>query len=592
MKELEYPFDSDYLFKNGRKLKKQLLSEGGPFIDKRIAILGGSTTSAVKDMLELFLLNFGIKPFFYESEYNKYFEDGMFENPELKEFKPDLIYIHTTSRNIDVFPKAADDKETARKLQEDVFFKFKALWESIFDKYGCAIIQNNFEPPMYRLLGNSDCVYPGGAVNFINGINAMFADYAYTHKDLYIHDINYEASCYGLNKWTDLSYWYMYKYAMTLSAIPECSYGVARIIKSIYGKNKKALSLDLDNTLWGGVIGDDGPENIEVGQETPMAQGYSEFQSYLKRHAEIGVILAVNSKNNDDVARKGFERADSVLKLDDFAAFYANWDNKDLNLKRTAESLTLLPESFVFVDDNPVERGLVAGNVSGVAVPEMDGVENYIKILDRSGFFEVTALSKDDAERAKMYRENAIRSNEMAKYEDYDSYLKSLEMKAEIGAFVPEYLDRIAQLTNKSNQFNLTTWRLTRSEIEKMAADSAYVTLYGKLADKFGDNGVVSVVIAKVNGDTADILLWLMSCRVLKRDMEFAMMGELVKKLKALGVTRITAHYYPTAKNAMVKDFYALHGFVKEEEDEAGNALWAIDVDKYNEKKHNIAINV
>ena len=591
MKELEYPFNPDYLIKNGRKLKKRLLEEGNSFIEKRIAILGGSTTSAVKDMLELFLLNYGIKPSFYESEYNKFFEDGMFDNPALEEFKPDVIYIHTTSVNIDTFPKATDDAETAGKLKEEVFFKYKSLWESIGERYGCPIIQNNFEPPKYRLLGNSDCVMPGGAVNFINGLNAKFADYAYTHKNLYIHDINYEASCYGLDKWADPSYWYMYKYAMGLNAIPGCAYGVALIIKSLFGKNKKALSLDLDNTLWGGVIGDDGPENIEVGQETPMAQAYSAFQAYLKRQSEIGVVLTVNSKNNDDVARKGFERADSVLKLEDFASFYANWDNKDLNLIKTADELKLLPESFVFADDNPAERGLVASNVKGVAVPEMDGVENYIRILDRSGFFEVTALTKDDADRARMYRENAIRSSEMARFSDYGSYLKSLDMKAEITSFAPEYMERIAQLTNKSNQFNLTTLRLTRAEIESMAADKEYITLYGKLTDKFGDNGVVSVAIGKITGDTVDIILWLMSCRVLKRDMEYAMMGEFVKEARARGIKKINGHYYPTAKNAMVKDFYSLHGFVKESEDETGNALWVINTADYKAKEHSIAIN-
>ncbi|MCR4728727.1 MAG: HAD-IIIC family phosphatase [Lachnospiraceae bacterium] len=591
MRELEYPFDAGYLIKKKAQIKKSLLAEGTNFLEKKVAILGGSTTAEVKNMLELFLLNFGIRPSFYESEYNKFFEDGMFDNPTLKEFAPDVIYIHTTSRNIISWPKATDNSEAAKAIANETYERFEELWNSLKEKYNCPVIQNNFEYPTYRLLGNADAVFPGGGVNFVNKLNALFTEYACSHENFYIHDINYEAACFGLDKWADALYWCMYKYAMTLEAIPQCAFGVARIIKAVFGKNKKALSLDLDNTLWGGVIGDDGADNIEIGQETPMAQGYHEFQKYLKRQEEIGVILSVNSKNNEDTAKTGLERPDSVLKLDDFASFKANWNNKDYNLIETAKELNLLPESFVFVDDNPAERELVRENVKGVSVPEMDGIENYIRTLDRSGFFEVIALSKDDAKRAEMYRENAERMKAAANFADYGEYLKSLNMKAEIDAFAPEYMARIAQLTNKSNQFNLTTLRLSQSEIEEFALSPEYITLYGKLEDKFGDNGVVSVAIGKKVGDEVQIILWLMSCRVLKRDMEYAMMNEFVRRCAEKGATTIKGFYYPTEKNAMVKDFYSLFGFKKVSEDGAGNTAWEVGTEEYKPKEVCIEIS-
>ena len=351
----------------------------------------------------------------------------------------------------------------------------------------------------------------------------------------------------------------------------------------------------MDNTLWGGIVGDDGADNIEIGQETSLAQTYSEFQEYIKLHKQLGILLTVNSKNDEANAVSGFERPDSVLKKDDFVVFKANWNPKSINITETAQELTLLPESFVFVDDNPAERAIVEDQVPGVAVPVMDGVGHYIQILDKSGFFEVTALSQDDLKRNEMYQENAKRSKLQSSFVNYEDYLKSLEMKGEIQSFVPMYMSRIAQLTNKSNQFNLTTKRYSQSDIENVAADPDRITLYGKLGDKFGDNGVVSIVIGRIDGDHRDELhmeLWLMSCRVLKRDMEFAMMDELVEKAKAAGIKKLVGYYYPTAKNAMVKEFYALQGFKKITEDEAGNTVWEFMIDdSYKKKQHVIAVN-
>ena len=592
MKELEYPFDPEWILKKKKALKRELLQNTQQtFLEKKIAILGGSTTRDIRDILELFLLNYGIRPCFYESEYNQYYADGMFPNPALEEFHPDILYIHTSNRNIEQYPSLEDDRTLVTQKLQAEYERFQALWEHLHAVYGCPVIQNNFEPPLYRLLGNRDASDHRGRWNYIQRLNQMFYEYADTHQDFYIHDICYEAADYGLKRWSDPFYWNMYKYAMCVPAIPYTAFQLARIIKSIFGRNKKVLNLDLDNTLWGGVIGDDGPENIEIGQETSLGQTYAEFQDYLKQHKKLGVLLSVNSKNNEETALSGLERADSVLKREDFVVFRANWEPKSHNLYATAEELKLLPESFVFVDDNPAEREIVRQEVPGAAVPEITKVEEYIRVLDRSGFFEVTNFSEDDLKRNEMYLANEQRNRMQKNFSDYGDYLRSLEMKARIGAFDPAYFSRIAQLTNKRNQFNLTTHRYSQSEIEQIAADPQYLTLCGRLEDKFGDNGVVSIVIGRKEKDVLQIELWLMSCRVLKRDMEYAMMDTLVKQCRDCGIRQIYGYFYPTAKNAMVKDFYALQGFEKLEEDVDGNAKWSFRIpEQYTLKNQVITV--
>ncbi|MCM1144867.1 MAG: HAD-IIIC family phosphatase [Blautia sp.] len=595
MKELEYPFNPEYILKKRKSIKKSLLGqEGQQFLTKRIAILGGSTTHDLMEMMELFLLNVGIRPVFYESEYNQYWQDVMFDNPELVEFAPELIFIHTSTRNIKDFPAVQDSEEQIGMLLEAVYQPFEQMWEKIAKTYQCTVIQNNFEQPYYRLLGNSDFSNPHGRVSFVNRLNEKFAAYAREHKNFFINDINYMASCYGLQKWADPFYWHMYKYACAVQALPELAYNVVNIIKSVYGRNQKALVLDLDNTLWGGVVGDDGVDNIEIGQETSLGQLYSEFQGYIKAHKDLGVLLTINSKNDEENALAGLNRPDSVLKPKDFLVIKANWANKDKNIIEIARELNIGVDSLVFVDDNPAERHIVESQVPGVKAPEVEDVVRFITILDRAGYFEVTNLSADDLKRNEMYRANAERKKQEASYTDYADYLKSLEMNAEIQPFAPMYMARIAQLTNKSNQFNLTMKRCSQADIEGYAANPAYITLYGKLADKFGDNGVVSVVFGhldEADGTLFHIDLWLMSCRVLKRDMEFAMMDELVHCCLEKGIRRLKGYYYKTAKNNMVKDFYQLQGFTKQQEDADGNSEWEFTIpDDYENKNKVIKI--
>ncbi len=590
MKELEYPFDAEYLLKKKKSIKQELLSQNINFIDKKIAILGGSTTSNIKLMLELFLLNNGIRPEFYESEYNQYYEDAVFGNAEFDDFKPDIIYICTSCRNITEMPSISRTVEYVETILENEINKYRQMWSVLKNKFHCPIIQNNFEYPSYRIMGNYEASDPHGTVNFITRLNMKFYEYAQSSDDFFICDINYISSQYGLHKWSDAFYWHMYKYALCVPAIPYLAFNVSNIIKSIYGKNKKGFVLDLDNTLWGGIIGDDGVDNIMLGQEVSGGQAYSEFQKYIKAHKELGIVLNVNSKNEYENALLGLNHPDADLKPEDFICIKANWNPKDRNFNEIAQELNVLPESLVFIDDNPAERAIVTGQIPSVSAPEIDVVEHYIDIIDKCGYFEVTNISADDLKRNDMYRENAERAKEQAAFDNYEDYLLSLDMKATIRGFESIYMSRIAQLTNKSNQFNLTTKRYTQNEIEDTANDEQYITLYGKLEDKFGDNGVVSVIIGHIIGDQCHVDLWIMSCRVLKRDMEFAMMDSLVNKCKERKVSKIVGYYYPTAKNKMVKDFYAVQGFEKIS-DINGDTVWEFNITEKYENKNKV-INV
>lgn len=590
MKELEYPFDSGFLLKKRKALKKQLLADNTKRIKKNVAILGGSTTNDIMAMLELFLLNTGIEPAFYQSEYAQYWQDAMFPSDELLDFKPDIIFIHTTNRNIKNYPTISDSQQTVCEKLELEYNNLVQMWQKLAENFHCPIIQNNFELPYFRLMGNKDASDFHGRVNFITNLNCKLYSYAQENANFFINDINYLSASYGLEKWSEPSAWHMYKYALCMQAIPEFSYNVSNIIKSVFGKNKKALVLDLDNTLWGGVVGDDGVDGIEIGQETSMGQVYSEFQKYLRLVKDMGIMLTVCSKNDEENAIAGLNHPEGSLKPDDFIIIKANWENKDRNIIEIASQLNIMTDSLVFLDDNPAERAIVTAQVSGISAPPMDLPENYIRVVDRSGFFEVTAFSQDDLKRNDMYKANVKRSQQQAQFGDYNEYLLSLEMNGVIDDFLPVYLQRITQLTNKSNQFNVTTKRYTAAEMELVYNSKDYIRLYGKLADKFGDNGIVSVVIGKKNGKNLDIQLWLMSCRVLKRDMEFAMLDQLVEKCRECGIETINGYYYPTAKNKMVADLFDRFGFTKISENDNMDTVWSLSTKTYEKK--NKVINI
>jgi FkbH-like protein len=539
-----------------KSLRRELL-ERAHLQSVRIAVLGGSTTNEVVKFLELWLLDSGLLPTFHETEYGRFYIDAVHDPQALIDFKPDVIYVHTSVLNIRRYAPTGGSRADFEKCVQTELKRFQEIWAALEEKIGCLMIQNNFEFPPYAILGNLDATTGGGHTRFVAELNREFAMAAESNNKLLIQDVCSIAARIGLDNWFDRERWFSYKLVTTLAGSRALAISLAAIIRAMFGKARKCLVLDLDNTLWGGVIGDDGVDRIHIGRETPVAEAYTAFQEYCLSLRDRGVLLAVCSKNDEEVAKQGFQHPDSVLKLEHLASFKANWDPKHQNIELIAKELNLGADSFVFVDDNPAEREIVAGQVSGIAVPNVgDEVVNYAGIIEAERYFEQLSLSKEDVERAALYQDNARREEFQAKFADYGDYLDSLEMVAEIDKFNSVYLQRIAQLTNKTNQFNATARRYTLAEMERIKDDPSYLGLYCKLSDRFGDHGLISVVLGHLDSDALHLDLWLMSCRVLKREIEMIMLDALVEHAAKMGVTTIYGYYLPTAKNGMVADLY------------------------------------
>lgn len=586
---LSYPLDINYILRKKKQIKRSLLSKNVNFLDKKIAVLGGSSTSEVLNIIEIFLLQIGIKPIFYESEYNKYFEDALFGNERLKNFRPDLIYIHTSIVNITAFASLSNNFEEINNIFNIQIEKFKSIWKAL-ERFNCPIIQNNFDFPSDRSLGNLDCYDIHGKTFFINRLNQEFAKHGQEINNFYINDINYLSAYIGLNNWFDRSLWYKAKYALSMQAIPELAFCFSKIVGSIYGKTKKCLILDLDNTCWGGVIGDDGLGEIYIGEDNALSEAYLSFQKYIKELKNRGITLAVCSKNDFNNAKEGFLHPETILKFDDFTSFVANWDPKDVNILKIAKEINIDTNSLVFIDDSAFERSLVKAQVPDVSVPNIGSdICHFINYIDQNGFFEPISISEDDLRRVHYYHLDKKRTQDSLAYEDYDDFLNSLDMKAEIKSFDSIYIDRIAQLTNKTNQFNLTSKRYTVGELKLISNDENYIKIYGKLRDKYGENGLIAISIGRIEKDICHIDLWLMSCRVLSRNMEFAMLDEMVSRCISKGLTKIIGYYFQSSKNKMVSDMYNKFGFSLIEQN-GSDSVWELSLAKYKKKNKFIRI--
>ena len=558
-----YPLDGNEILRKKRQLRRLLLEKDN-LLPKRIALLSGSTIGEISGILELFLLDSGIKPLFHIGAFNRYYEDLVFSNPTLTEFAPEIIYIHISIHNIEEFPSPGDSPEVRAEIRAGEWDKLSRLLVAA-QQYNCPVIINNFELPSIRIMGNRDAYDVNGRVRFITELNLMLADYAAGHDYIYINDINYLSGWFGLEQWADPGYYNAYKYAVAPEAIPLLCLSISSIIKALFGGNKKALMLDLDNTLWNGVIGDDGVEGILIGAETPKGMAHAEIQKYAKELRRVGILLGVISKNDEALAKEGFTHPSSILTEADFSVFLANWDEKRINLQQAADSLNIGTDSFVFVDDNPVERERILESELSVEVASFKSIERLPQTLSMSGYFEVVSLSDDDLKRAEMYSENRMRENAIKEFSDYSEYLKSLEMKAYLSGFSTERRERITQLINKTNQFNTTTRRYTAEEISVVAGDERYIKIAARLTDRFGDNGLVCVLIAELKDHKAIIDLFIMSCRVFGRDLEYILFDELIRQVTAKGVDTIEGIYIPTKKNTVIEKLFCQLGFTEVE---------------------------
>ena len=574
-----------------RKRLRNALSSSEALQPVRIAVLGGSTTNELVDLLEIFLLASRFRPVFQQSEYGRYYEDAVLDPNDLIAFAPDIVYVCTSYLNARNMPPVHCSEDEFKSYVEAEFGRYVQIWESIKRNLPAQIIQNNFELPPYAVLGNIDPVSPGGASRFFLALNAEFARAASSDRRLLLQNNHTLSARVGLNQWFDWNRYFGYKISLTTEANIAVARSLTAIVRAIYGKSRKVLVLDLDNTLWGGVIGDDGVDKIQIGRETPVAESYTAFQEYCLSLQKRGILLAVCSKNNAETATQGFEHPDSILKLEHISCFKANWEPKHENIQAIADELNLGVDSFVFVDDNPAERSLVEAQIPGIAVPDIgDDVSRFAAIIEEGHYFEAVSMSEEDLSRASLYRSNSERSKLEATFANYGEYLNSLKMSAEIERFKPIYLERIAQLTNKTNQFNLTTQRYTLAEMKRISDDPRYIGLYGKLNDRFGDNGLISIVLGRQERDVLHLDLWLMSCRVLKRGMEVAMLDAVVQRAQEANATTLQGYYTPTKKNGMVADHYEKLGFDLESRDPDKTSVWTLNILDYTPRNRHIKV--
>ncbi len=536
---------------------KKTYSKNTDLIEVKIAILAGSTVGILKDFLETFLLLYNIRSVFWEGSYNRVFEESVFENEELDRFHPDFVYIHMSNRNLDFHSQRSFNGPEA---VDEYFDKLKTIWDSLKKKYNCSIIQNTFEYYPYRVIGNSARYNGNGLLFCVDRLNSKIAEYSGCHEHILLNDLNYLSSYYGLSGWYNDNFWYLYKYPFDMKVMPAIAANIAALIKAVSGKNKKSLILDLDNTLWKGEIGEIGTDRIEMTSETAGGEQFQLFQKYLLMLQKHGILLNICSKNDHEEAIKGLRTPGTTLLESDFTIKKINWEEKYKNIIEILSELNLGNDSSVFIDDNAIELDSASEFVKGLETIEADNVSSVIARLENEHFFEMVRSNREDLERAKYYEDNRQRTIEQSRFTDYGEYLRSLNMSCIISPITESNMDRALQLINKTNQFNLNASRLARPEIYDIMTDNDTITLTGRLIDKFGDNGIVTILIAKLIDDTAYIDTWVMSCRVFKRDLEYAIWAVLLKETKKRGMKKIVGMYKSTEKNQKYASFYTSLG--------------------------------
>lgn len=554
----EYPFDHVKIFRSRGRIRSTLEPIAQRSI--KIYILSGSTVAELKDLIGLFLLNFGVNAQIEVGDYNTYFEDALF-GEKIDAFSPDWVYVHTSIRNLSAFPKLTDDGSKFAALVDHEVSRIRQVVAALTSR-SLRVVVNNIDKPALRGVGNLSAYHPTGTLHFVNRLNEAIYDIVRGTDGVFLNDIDYLSAVVGLDRWHDWNYWNAFKYAVSPYALPWVAASVASIISAAEGAGKKALVCDLDNTLWGGVIGDDGKEGIVLGPDTAKGEAYQAVQEYVRALKDRGIALAVNSKNEPELAKTGFDHEHSLLSFEDFAAFEANWSPKSSNIGLIESQLNLSADSFAYIDDNAAE-------ISEVAMhrPEVFGLRcmktpiELIVQLDRLGIFEAVSLSAEDLNRSTYYQDNLKRESLRNQVGSIEDYLRSLELKARIGVIGPLIKDRAVQLINKTNQFNPTTQRIDMQELEQRLNSGMDIALYAGLKDRFGDNGIVSVLLARTDGKAADIDTWVMSCRVFNRELELALLDRFVARCQELGVEDINAIYRPTPKNGYVASLYEKLGF-------------------------------
>ena len=568
------------------------------FTPLRMAVLASHTVDHLLPGIRVAALQRQVGVSLYLAPYGLYRQALLGDDPALKAFAPQVILLALDA--LDSPPSCAlhASAEEAEHAVQARVEELRLLWRQARERYGAQVIQQTLVPAGPALFGHFDALVPGSPRALLERLNAEIRRAA-REDGVLLMDLAWSAACgqYG-DGLADPVRWHQAKQLVSPIWAPLYGEHVARIAAAVVGRSRKCLVLDLDNTLWGGVVGDDGVDGLYLGQGSATGEAFLAFQRYAAQLARRGVILAVCSKNDIQVAEAAFEHPEMALERSDIAVFMANWEDKASNLRRIAEQLNIGLDSLVFVDDNPAERDIVRRELPQVAVPELpDDVADYPARVAAGGYFEAIAFTADDSARVQTYRANSERQAALGQATDMAGYLKGLQMVMQARPIGAAELARATQLINKTNQFNLSTRRYSEVQVQQLANTPGAVALSLRLTDKFGDNGLISVVLARPDAACASdelfIDTWLMSCRVLGRQAEQAALQVLARHAADAGYSALIGEYRPSERNAMVAEHYPQLGFAQAPNpDPASTAtLWRYPLAAQSDFNHHIEIH-
>lgn len=555
----------------------------GPLLPFRLAVLSNSTVDFIVPALVASAARHGIALEVIQPSYDQVAQEALSSDSKVNSSKPDAVLFSLDYRAMPLKLSLGDPEASSATVQ-GVMGYFQALRNGIKSNSNAVCIFQTLAPPVESLFGSLDRALAGTMRNLIDSINVALAADVLGSGDVLL-DVAGLAETVGLADWHNTLLWNLGKFSFSNELIPLYADHVARAIAAMRGKSGRVLILDLDNTVWGGVIGDDGLEGIKIAQGDARGEAHLAVQRLALDLRKRGIILAVSSKNADHVAREPFEKhPDMLLKLDHIAVFQANWSDKATNIQAIAQELSLGLDSMVFLDDSAAERGLVRKLLPEVNVPELpEDPAYYARTLAAAGYFESVAFAGEDLKRADFYQDNAKRAILQKQVGGVDAYLASLDMTIVFQPFDVTGRARIVQLINKSNQYNLTTHRYSEPEVTEAENDPEVFTLQVRLADIFGDNGMISVVICRLREAAVwEIDTWLMSCRVLGRKVEYMVLREILRHARLSGIRKLVGLYRPTDRNKLVVDHYARLGFTKLCKEESGLTRWELLVEEAN----------
>ncbi|MDE2515318.1 MAG: HAD family hydrolase [Rhodospirillales bacterium] len=545
----------------------------------RLAVLGSATTTHLLTAIRTGGLRHGLWLDLFEPAFGQILQALHDPASSLHRFAPHAVLFSFDARHLTAGIHPGLDDSAAESAIADRLDHITRLWERARTAFACPVLQQTALPVLPRLMGSNEHRLAGAPAQALARINAGLTARA-AAAGVHLLAIDARAAQDGLAAWHDPALWHRSRQEIRPDAAPIYGDMLARLLAALQGRARKCLVLDLDNTIWGGVIGDDGPDGIVLGPGSAAGEGFLAVQAYAKALAQRGVILAVCSKNEAANALAVFDtHPEMILRRSDIACFQANWQDKASNLRAIAGQLRIGLDALVMLDDNPAERALIRRELPMVAVPEPpEEAARVPGCLADAGYFEALAITVEDRARTGQYRQEHARAALRETATDLAGFLHGLEMRMTVHPFEDATLPRIAQLINKTNQFNLTTRRYAEERLRAMRHAADWIGLCFRLRDRFGDHGIIAVAILQAESESLRIDTWLMSCRVLGRQVEEAMLGVLLEEARRRGARRLLGAYVPSARNAMVREHYPKLGFTACAPDGDGAHRWVLDL--------------